>query len=110
LTVHPQDLSLRRQAALIAAGELDPGELLEATLARIEQRNPPLRAVVATFPEHSRAMSQAPPGFCGCPGDGHDMFSPRARLSQRHPPRARAPSASGAFGDCATRHGGRWRR
>lgn len=59
----PLDLSLRQQAAAIASGELDPGELLEATLARIEERNPALNAVVATFPERSREMlAAAPPG------------------------------------------------
>ncbi|HKF82372.1 MAG TPA: amidase [Solirubrobacterales bacterium] len=59
----PLDLSLRRQAAALAAGELDPSELLEATLARIEERNPALNAVVETFPEHSREMlAAAPPG------------------------------------------------
>jgi Asp-tRNA(Asn)/Glu-tRNA(Gln) amidotransferase A subunit family amidase len=56
------DLSLRGQAAAIAAGELDPAELLEATLARIEQRNPAVNAIVATFPERSRAMLDAAPG------------------------------------------------
>jgi Asp-tRNA(Asn)/Glu-tRNA(Gln) amidotransferase A subunit family amidase len=57
------DLSLRGQAAAIAAGELDPGELLEATLARIEERNPAINAVVATFPERSREMlATAPAG------------------------------------------------
>jgi aspartyl-tRNA(Asn)/glutamyl-tRNA(Gln) amidotransferase subunit A len=55
------DLPLREQAAAIAAGELDPGELLEATLARIEERNPGLNAVVATFPERSREMLAAAP-------------------------------------------------
>ncbi|HEY6730503.1 MAG TPA: amidase [Solirubrobacterales bacterium] len=57
----PLDLSLREQAAAIAAGELDPVELLEATLSRIEERNPALNAVVATFPERSREMLAAAP-------------------------------------------------
>jgi len=57
------DLSLRGQAAVIAAGEVDPAELLDATLARIEERNPAINAVVATFPEESRAMlASAPDG------------------------------------------------
>ena len=55
----PLDLGLRAQAAAIAAGELDPGELLDAALARIEQRNPALNAVVETFPERSREMLAA---------------------------------------------------
>jgi Asp-tRNA(Asn)/Glu-tRNA(Gln) amidotransferase A subunit family amidase len=57
------DLSLRGQAAAIAVGEADPAELLEAALARIEDRNPALNAVVETFPERSREMlATAPPG------------------------------------------------
>jgi Asp-tRNA(Asn)/Glu-tRNA(Gln) amidotransferase A subunit family amidase len=55
------DLSLRAQAAAIAAGDADPAELLEAALARIAQRNPAINAVVETFPEHSRAMLEAAP-------------------------------------------------
>jgi aspartyl-tRNA(Asn)/glutamyl-tRNA(Gln) amidotransferase subunit A len=55
------DFSLREQAAAIAAGELDPGELLEATLERIAERNPALNAVVDTFPERSREMLAAAP-------------------------------------------------
>lgn len=55
------DLSLRAQAAAIAAGEADPGELLEAALERIEQRNPGINAVVETFPERSREMLGAAP-------------------------------------------------
>jgi Asp-tRNA(Asn)/Glu-tRNA(Gln) amidotransferase A subunit family amidase len=57
------DLPLREQAAQIAAGELDPSELLHACLARIEERNPDLNAVVTTFPDESREMlAQAPDG------------------------------------------------
>jgi aspartyl-tRNA(Asn)/glutamyl-tRNA(Gln) amidotransferase subunit A len=57
----PLDLPLREQAAAIAAGQVDPGELLEATLARIEARNPALNAVVETFPDRSREMLAAAP-------------------------------------------------
>jgi Asp-tRNA(Asn)/Glu-tRNA(Gln) amidotransferase A subunit family amidase len=57
----PLDLSLRAQAAAIAAGEIDPGELLEAALGRIAERNPALNAVVETFPERSREMLAAAP-------------------------------------------------
>jgi aspartyl-tRNA(Asn)/glutamyl-tRNA(Gln) amidotransferase subunit A len=55
------DLTLRGQAAAIAAGEVEAGELLEAALARIEQRNPAVNAVVETFPERSREMLAAAP-------------------------------------------------
>ncbi|HEX5594200.1 MAG TPA: amidase [Solirubrobacterales bacterium] len=57
----PLDLSLRDQAAAIAAGEVDAAELLEAALARIEERNPAINAVVETFPERSREMLAAAP-------------------------------------------------
>jgi aspartyl-tRNA(Asn)/glutamyl-tRNA(Gln) amidotransferase subunit A len=57
----PLDLSLRAQAAAIAAGEVDPADLLEAALARIGDRNPAINAVVATFPERSREMLAAAP-------------------------------------------------
>jgi Asp-tRNA(Asn)/Glu-tRNA(Gln) amidotransferase A subunit family amidase len=57
----PLDLPLREQASAIAAGEVDAGELLEATLTRIEARNPALNAVVETFPERSREMLAAAP-------------------------------------------------
>jgi Asp-tRNA(Asn)/Glu-tRNA(Gln) amidotransferase A subunit family amidase len=55
------DMGLRAQAAAIAGGEVDAGDLLDATLERIEQRNPALNAVVETFPERSREMLAAAP-------------------------------------------------
>ena len=55
------DLPLREQAARIASGEIDAGELLDACLARIEERNPELNAIVATFPDQSREMLEAAP-------------------------------------------------
>jgi Asp-tRNA(Asn)/Glu-tRNA(Gln) amidotransferase A subunit family amidase len=74
---HPQDLSLREQAAMIADGSLNPAELLDATLTRIEERNGTLRAVAATFPQESRRMlERAPPGpLHGVPVSVKDMFS-----------------------------------
>ena len=55
------DLGLRAQAGAIAAGEIDPATLLDAALARIEERNPALNAIVETFPERSREMLAAAP-------------------------------------------------
>jgi Asp-tRNA(Asn)/Glu-tRNA(Gln) amidotransferase A subunit family amidase len=74
---HPQDLSLRDQVAAVASGEVSPDELLDATLARIAERNPVINAVAATFPDSSRKMSQAaPPGpLHGVPVTVKDMFS-----------------------------------
>ena len=50
------DGTLREQAAAVADGDADPAELLDAALARIEERNPGVNAIVETFPEHSRRM------------------------------------------------------
>ncbi|MFL5898078.1 MAG: amidase [Solirubrobacterales bacterium] len=59
----PLDLPLRAQAAAVVAGDVGAEELLEAALARIEERNPAINAVVETFPERSREMlAQAPAG------------------------------------------------
>src|SRR5215210_333681 len=73
---HPQDLSLREQAAAIASGSLDSGDLLQATLERIEERDGPLNSVVVRFPDEARAMlADAPPGpLHGVPVIVKDMF------------------------------------
>ena len=52
---------MRAQARAIASGELDAAELLDSCLARIEERNPAINAVVETFPERSREMLDAAP-------------------------------------------------
>ncbi|MFI5028399.1 MAG: amidase [Solirubrobacterales bacterium] len=57
------DLPLREQAAEVASGETSGAELLAASLARIEERDPALNAIVETFPLRSREMlDAAPPG------------------------------------------------
>ncbi len=57
------DRPLREQAAAVAGGEVDPGELLDAALARIQERNPAVNAIVDTFPDESRRMlADAPRG------------------------------------------------
>ena len=55
------DRTLRDQAAALATGEVDPGELLEAALGRIEERGPALNAIVETFPDESRRMLESAP-------------------------------------------------
>ncbi|HVT20368.1 MAG TPA: amidase [Mycobacteriales bacterium] len=97
---HPQDLSLREQVGALAAGELSASELLDATLARIEQRNPTFNAVAVTFPDQSRAMCAAPvPGpLSGVPVTVKDMFSlpwRGYRNGTRH--ELNPPNASGVF-------------
>ena len=60
---HPQDLPLREQAAAVRTGELDPGELLDATFARIEERNRDLNAFLDVRADESRRMlDEAPDG------------------------------------------------
>src|SRR4051794_5887578 len=57
------DRTLRDQAAAIAGGDADPGEVLEAALGRIEDRNAAVNAIIETFPEESRRMlADAPRG------------------------------------------------
>jgi Asp-tRNA(Asn)/Glu-tRNA(Gln) amidotransferase A subunit family amidase len=74
---HPQDLSLREQARAIAEGELDATELLEATLARIDERDGPLRSIADSFAnESARMLSEAPDGpLHGVPIAVKDMFA-----------------------------------
>jgi aspartyl-tRNA(Asn)/glutamyl-tRNA(Gln) amidotransferase subunit A len=55
------DRPLAEQAAALAAGDADGPELLDETLARIEERNDSVNAVVETFPEQSREMLDAAP-------------------------------------------------
>jgi aspartyl-tRNA(Asn)/glutamyl-tRNA(Gln) amidotransferase subunit A len=74
---HPQDLSLRDQVAAIGSGDLDPAELLDETLVRIEERDTELNSIVARFPDESRRMlAEAPRGpLHGVPVAVKDMYS-----------------------------------
>jgi Asp-tRNA(Asn)/Glu-tRNA(Gln) amidotransferase A subunit family amidase len=77
MAAHPQDLSLREQARAVADGELDATELLEATLARIAERDGQLNSVVDRFAsESARMLAEAPEGpLTGVPVAVKDMFS-----------------------------------
>jgi Asp-tRNA(Asn)/Glu-tRNA(Gln) amidotransferase A subunit family amidase len=77
LSEHPQDLSLREQARAIAAGELDPTELLEATLARIEERDRSVNSIADCFGSESAGMlAEAPEGpLTGVPVAIKDQFA-----------------------------------
>ena len=74
---HPQDLSLRAQVHAIARGELAARELLDATLARIAERDGELNSTPVTFPEESGRMADdAPEGILhGAPVTVKDMFA-----------------------------------
>jgi aspartyl-tRNA(Asn)/glutamyl-tRNA(Gln) amidotransferase subunit A len=76
-TLHPQDLSLREQAAAVAAGDLSASELLEATLTRIEDRDGTLNSIADVFaPESAQMLSEAPSGpLHGVPIALKDQFA-----------------------------------
>jgi len=94
------DRPLRDQAAQIAAGAADPGELLDAVLARIEERNPAVNAVVETFPERSREMlAEAPDGpLHGVPVVVKDEWPLPWRAQQFGAPRSVVPLQPGEGG------------
>lgn len=48
------------QAALVAKGDVTPGELLAAAIERIEQSNPSLNAVVIEWFDHARSVAADP--------------------------------------------------
>jgi aspartyl-tRNA(Asn)/glutamyl-tRNA(Gln) amidotransferase subunit A len=96
------DLTLRGQAAAIAAGEADPAELLDEALGRIAERNPALNAVVETFPEHSqRMLEEAPHGpLYGVPVVVKDEWPlpwRAQRFGAAEMPVAAAPGESGPY-------------
>ena len=76
----PLDLSAVEQAELVRGGRLSARELVEASLQRIEQRNPALNAFVAICAERALAEAgQIAPGdprpLCGVPVGIKDLFS-----------------------------------
>jgi Asp-tRNA(Asn)/Glu-tRNA(Gln) amidotransferase A subunit family amidase len=74
---HPQDLSLVEQAGAIARGDLDPSDVLEATLARLAERDGPINSTPVVFESESRAMlASAPHGpLYGVPLTVKDMYA-----------------------------------
>src|SRR6478672_1129670 len=94
------DRPLSEQAAAISAGEADPGELLDETLARFEERNPELNAIVATFPEESREMLRSAPDgpLRGVPIVVKDEWPLPWRAQQFGAPKSIAPFAPGESG------------
>jgi Asp-tRNA(Asn)/Glu-tRNA(Gln) amidotransferase A subunit family amidase len=97
---HPQDLGLRAQALAVADGSLDAGELLDATLERISERDGELNSTPVVFAEEARAMlAAAPPGpLNGVPLTLKDMFTTPWRGAHSGTSRELlAPGASGVF-------------
>jgi Asp-tRNA(Asn)/Glu-tRNA(Gln) amidotransferase A subunit family amidase len=97
---HPQDLGLREQAQAIADGSLDAGELLDATLERIAERDGELTSTPVVFAREARAMLAAAPGgpLRGVPLTLKDMFSTPWRGAHNGTSRELLPpGASGVF-------------
>ena len=74
---HPQELGLREQADAIADGSLDAGDLLDATLERIAERDGELNSTPVVFADEAHAMlADAPAGpLRGVPLTRKDMFT-----------------------------------
>lgn len=74
---HVQALALAQQAAAIASGDLDAGEVLTGTLERITQRDPAINSTPVLFEQASRRMlERAPRGpLYGVPITIKDMFA-----------------------------------
>jgi Asp-tRNA(Asn)/Glu-tRNA(Gln) amidotransferase A subunit family amidase len=74
---HPQELGLREQAQAVADGSLAAGELLDATLARLAERDGELNSTPVVFAEEAHAMlADAPAGpLRGVPLTLKDMFT-----------------------------------
>ena len=51
-------LDATAQAELVRRGEASPGDLIDAAIARIEQHNPALNAVIVPLFEHARAAAR----------------------------------------------------
>jgi Asp-tRNA(Asn)/Glu-tRNA(Gln) amidotransferase A subunit family amidase len=97
---HPQDLGLRAQARAVAGGSLDPGELLEATLERIAERDGDLNSTPVVFADEAREMLAAAPDgpLRGVPLTLKDMFTTPWRGAHNGTSRELlAPGPSGVF-------------
>jgi Asp-tRNA(Asn)/Glu-tRNA(Gln) amidotransferase A subunit family amidase len=97
---HPQDLGLREQAQAVADGSLDAGELLDATLARLAERDGELNSTPVVFAEEAHAMlTDAPAGpLRGVPLTLKDMFTTPWRGAHSGTSRELLPPApSGVF-------------
>ena len=101
VTSHPQDLSLREQAAAIAAGDLDPGELLEADARadRGARQRPELDRRALPRGEPAACSPSAPPGpLHGVPIAVKDMFALPWRAPRDGSPHEQLPKGeSGVY-------------
>jgi Asp-tRNA(Asn)/Glu-tRNA(Gln) amidotransferase A subunit family amidase len=74
---HPQDWTLRQQAEAVRRGDLSARELLDATIARIIERDPSINSTPVVFEATNREeLNPVPPGpLHGVPITVKDMFA-----------------------------------
>jgi Asp-tRNA(Asn)/Glu-tRNA(Gln) amidotransferase A subunit family amidase len=97
---HPQDLGLRAQADAIRSGEIKASELLDATLARLAERDAVLNSTPVVFAdEASEMLANAPDGpLHGVPVTIKDMYALPWRGARNGTPFELIPAAaSGGF-------------
>ncbi|WP_149561646.1 amidase [Streptomyces cacaoi] len=77
LTEQTRWLDATGQAALVASGEVKPGELLDAAIERIERFDPDLGAVTSRYFDQAHAAAAAPPTgpLAGVPFLIKDVFA-----------------------------------
>jgi aspartyl-tRNA(Asn)/glutamyl-tRNA(Gln) amidotransferase subunit A len=100
MTSHPQDLGLRAQVAAVQSGEIKAGELLEATLDRLVERDVVLNSTPVVFADESREMlAAAPEGpLHGVPVTIKDMYALPWRGARNGTPLELIPAAeSGGY-------------
>jgi aspartyl-tRNA(Asn)/glutamyl-tRNA(Gln) amidotransferase subunit A len=98
--VNAQELGLREQAQAVASGAVDAGELLDATLAGIAERDGTINSTPIVFAEEAHAMlAAAPQGpLHGVPLTLKDMFTTPWRGAHSGTSREFLPAgASGVF-------------
>lgn len=97
---HPQDLGLREQAAAIRSGEIKAGELLDATLSRLAERDRALNSTPVVFADEAREMMAAAPdgALHGVPVTIKDMYALPWRGARNGTPFELIPAAeSGGY-------------
>ncbi|MBV1789942.1 amidase [Marinobacterium sp. D7] len=93
-------------ARLVRAGEVQPHELLEATIERLEQVNPALNAVAEKLYDQARQQTPVEGPFFGVPTLTKDLFAPLAEARMANGSLALGEARPGLDDELV----GRWRR
>ena len=100
------ELDALDQAALVRAGEVSAGELLDAFERRAETLNPRLNAIVTPMPDIARERAAGPLAgpFAGVPFLVKDVFAAHAGVRQTHGSRSMRDHVPDADSDLVARH------